>query len=69
MRHRKSAVLIGLGIVALGAAALAQDMGLGSGVPELRRVAPGPPAVPSAILVNTGVKLLVDTGVVLMEHN
>lgn len=69
MHVRNRALLIAAGLMLLGGIALAQDMGLGMSVPEMRRVAAGPPAVPSAILVNTGVKLLVNTGVVMMEHN
>lgn len=54
---------------ALAAQALAQGLGLGLRIDDVRRNKAGAPAAPSAILVNTGVKLLANTGVVILVHN
>ncbi len=74
MHLHKSLILIAI-IAAIGFAAgsdvLAQGIGIGSGVDDsaIRSNAPGPPAVPSAFLIDTGSVMLIDTGAALLIHS
>ena len=62
--RRRYRVLLTLGLMALSGAALAQGMGMGSGVDDLRPRADtgGPPPVTNFLLIQTGSVLLIDTG-------
>ena len=52
-------------LLVIGGTALAQSIGLGLGLHEIRRIKAGPAAVSSCLLVDVGSKLLANTGVCL----
>lgn len=49
-------------MLVIGGAALAQSLGLGQGIHEIRRIKPGAAAASSCLLVDVGSKLLANTG-------